>query len=72
MARHDWTVSYGQAKRYAAVLRAPIVGFYSFEHSAHSPIYEEPERLLRILLEDVVPGRTTLADAGTGRVAGEA
>ncbi len=69
---YDWTVSYTQARAYAAVLRAPIVGFYSFEHSAHSPIYEEPERLVRILLEDVVPGRIALADAGTGRVAGEA
>lgn len=26
----------------------------AFEHSAHSPIYEEPERVKQILLNDVV------------------
>jgi pimeloyl-ACP methyl ester carboxylesterase len=59
---HDHTVSYSQAKTYAQMLRAPRVGFYSFEDSAHSPAFEEPERTLRVLERDVLTGRTDLAD----------
>jgi hypothetical protein len=39
-----------------------LKGFYTFENSAHSPMFEEPERTLRILREDVLPGRNHLAD----------
>lgn len=60
---HDRTVSYSQAKAYAHSLRAPRVGFYSFEESAHSPVFEEPERTAQILEHDVLTGRTDLADA---------
>jgi len=60
--RYDRTVSYDLARAYAGRLRAPQVGFYTFPQSAHSPVLEEPERALRILREDVLPGRTTLAD----------
>ncbi len=59
---HDYTCCYSLGKAYAAEFRAPLVGFYSFEHSAHSPFMEEPERTMRILTEDVLQGRTTLAD----------
>ncbi len=59
---HDRTVSYRQAKAFAHDLRAPQIGFYSFENSAHSPAFEEPERTLRILQQDVLRGRTDLAD----------
>jgi hypothetical protein len=38
-------------------------GFYTFEQSAHSPLFEEPEKMLRILLEDVLAGTNNLADA---------
>jgi len=38
-----------------------VKGFYVFENSAHSPIFEEPELAIRILLEDVLTGRTDLA-----------
>ena len=37
-------------------------GFYTFEESAHSPIFEEPERVRRIMREDVLPERVGLAD----------
>ena len=60
---HDRTVSYSQARAYAHSLRAPQVGFYSFEESAHSPVFEEPERTAQILEHDVLTGRTDLADA---------
>jgi pimeloyl-ACP methyl ester carboxylesterase len=66
--RHDATVSYPLAKSYARHLDAPQVGFYTFENSAHSPAFEEPDRTLRILTEDVLAGTTALADPpGTDR-----
>ena len=37
-------------------------GFYTFGHSAHSPMFEEPERTLKVLLTDVLVGATDLAD----------
>jgi pimeloyl-ACP methyl ester carboxylesterase len=59
---YDYTVSYSEAKIYFENLKAPIKGFYTFEQSAHSPIFEEPEKALRIMLEDVMPGVNNLAD----------
>jgi pimeloyl-ACP methyl ester carboxylesterase len=60
--RHDRTVSYDLARSYAGQLVAPKVGFYTFDCSAHSPAFEEPDRTLQILTEDVLTGTTTLAD----------
>lgn len=58
----DYTVSYTLAKEYFEKLEAPIKGFYSFENSAHSPLFEEPERMQYILQEDVLKGLNNLAD----------
>jgi pimeloyl-ACP methyl ester carboxylesterase len=60
---HDYTCSYDLARDYAARLRAPVKGFYTFHQSAHSPVFEEPARVRQILREDVLRGRATLADA---------
>jgi pimeloyl-ACP methyl ester carboxylesterase len=62
---YDYTVSCPMAKSYAGRLKAPMVGFYTFEGSAHSPFLEEPERTVRILTEDVLAGVNRLADADT-------
>jgi pimeloyl-ACP methyl ester carboxylesterase len=59
---HDYTVSYTLAKDYFERLKAPLKGFYTFEGSAHSPMFEEPEKMLKILREDVLIGATGLAD----------
>lgn len=61
--RHDQTVSYQRARAYVRRLEAPQVGFYTFENSAHSPALEEPDRALRILVQDVLAGTTKLADS---------
>ena len=61
--RHDYTCSYDLAARYVSALEAPVKGFYTFERSAHSPIFEEPERSLDILGRDVLRARADLADA---------
>jgi len=51
---YDYTVSYTLAKDYFETLQAPIKGFYTFEQSAHSPIFEEPDKVRQIILEDVL------------------
>ena len=59
---HDYTITYTLAKDYFEKLQTPIKGFYTFEHSAHSPLFEEPEKMQHILLDDVLSGVNNLAD----------
>jgi pimeloyl-ACP methyl ester carboxylesterase len=59
---YDYTVSHTLARDYLEELQAPVKGFYTFEESAHSPMFEEPERMQQILQEDVLTGRNRLAD----------
>jgi len=65
--RYDYTVNYALARSYLEIIRAPVKGFYTFESSAHSPLFEEPEKMVRILKEDVLTRSNRLADAGTAR-----
>jgi pimeloyl-ACP methyl ester carboxylesterase len=58
----DYTCSYDLAKDYFRRLEAPVKGFYSFTSSAHSPHFEEPERVRRIMREDVLSEANSLAD----------
>lgn len=60
--KYDYTCSYTEAKSYFEHLQAPLKGFYTFEMSAHSPLFEEPEKMRHILKEDVLPGLNNLAD----------
>ncbi len=60
--KYDYTVSYSLAKEYLATLRAPIKGFYTFENSAHSPMFEEPEKMQQIFLQDVFTGTNSHSD----------
>ena len=59
---YDYTVNYTLAKDYFEKILAPVKGFYTFEQSAHSPIFEEPEKTQKIMLEDVLEGTNKLAD----------
>jgi len=59
---HDYTCSYTEARRYFNKLKAPIKGFYTFNLSAHSPLFEEPARLNKIIQEDVLNARNELSD----------
>ena len=59
---YDYTCSYTLAKDYFEKLRAPVKGFYTFEQSAHTPLFEEPEKMQNILQEDVLVGANNLAD----------
>ncbi len=60
--KHDYTVSSPLAKAYLDRLQAPIKGFYTFEHSAHSPMFEEPDRMKQIIQEDVLAGKNSRSD----------
>ncbi len=59
---HDYTVNYSFAKEYYQLLESPLKGFYTFQYSAHSPIFEEPEKAVKILLEDVLMGENVNSD----------
>jgi pimeloyl-ACP methyl ester carboxylesterase len=59
---YDYTCVSSVAGEYFDVLRAPVKGYYTFKHSAHCPIFEEPERVMEIIRQDVLAGKTTLAD----------
>jgi pimeloyl-ACP methyl ester carboxylesterase len=59
---YDYTCSYTEAKSYYEKLKAPIKGFYTFEQSSHSPLFEEPEKMQQILREDVLAGLNKLSD----------
>lgn len=58
----DYTVSYPLAKKYFEALQAPVKGFYTFKHSAHSPHFEEPGKMRYIIVNDVLSGKNELAD----------
>ena len=47
--KYDYTTNYNLAKSYFDKLQAPIKRFYSFEKSAHSPMFEEPEKVRQIM-----------------------
>lgn len=59
---YDYTCSCTLAKDYFEKLQAPVKGFYTFEQSAHSPLFEEPEKMQHILQKDVLVGVNNLAD----------
>jgi pimeloyl-ACP methyl ester carboxylesterase len=59
---YDYTCSYTEAKAYFEKLKAPVKGFYTFDQSAHSPMFEEPEKMQKILQADVLKGANSLAD----------
>jgi pimeloyl-ACP methyl ester carboxylesterase len=59
---HAYTCSYLEAKSYFDPLKAPVKDFYTFWNSAHSPHFEEPQRMQKILETDVLQGTDSLAD----------
>jgi len=66
LGRYDYTTSYDLARDYFLKLDASVKGFYTFEQSAHSPLFEEPERAREILRRDVLEKQTILSDPMPG------
>jgi len=60
--KYDLTVNVELSKANPEKLQAPLKGFYTFENSAHSPLFEEPLRVNEILAKDILHGRVLLAD----------
>ncbi len=60
--KYDLTVNVDLSKDYYNCVNAPLKGFYTFENSAHGPLFEEPIKMLKILTEDVLKGKNKLAD----------
>jgi pimeloyl-ACP methyl ester carboxylesterase len=59
---YDYTCSYTLEKAFFEKLRASLKGFYTFKNSAHSPLFEEPKKMLEIVRVDVLTGLKGLAD----------
>jgi len=64
IGRHDYTANRELSRAYFDVIDAPVKGLYLFKNSAHSPLFEESERAIEILLNDVLRGTKLLADEG--------
>ncbi|MBC8005931.1 MAG: alpha/beta hydrolase [Verrucomicrobia bacterium] len=60
--KYDLTVNIDLSKAYFEKLHAPVKGFYTFEHSAHSPLFEEPTRVREIIRKDVLNKKAKLVD----------
>ncbi len=59
---YDYTCNYSLAKDYFENIQAPVKGLYTFTQSAHSPTFEEPAKVQKIIREDVLAGSNSLAD----------
>ncbi len=59
---YDYTVNYSMSEDYLKKLDAPVKGFYLFKNSAHSPMFEEPKKMMQIMQENVGKGKNDLAD----------
>jgi len=58
----DYTVNYDLSREFLGGITAPVKGFYTFANSAHSPMFEEPERMIEILTTDVLTAGASLTD----------
>jgi hypothetical protein len=57
----------GTTRDMTSVMTDPLAkGFCTFEHPAHSPMFEEPYTMKRIIRRDVLSGTNTLADGTQG------
>ena len=60
--KYDLTVNINLSKAYLNKLHAPLKGFYTFNNSAHSPLFEEPNLVRQIIERDVLNNKNNLAD----------
>jgi pimeloyl-ACP methyl ester carboxylesterase len=64
IGRYDYTTNQDLARSYFDKISAPVKGFYLFESSAHSPLFEEPQRATKILLHDVLHRTSPVPEDG--------
>jgi pimeloyl-ACP methyl ester carboxylesterase len=61
---YDYTCPHSLQREYYESINAPLKAFYTFDNSAHSPLFEEPEKAMRILVEDVLADKFTDGQQG--------
>ena len=59
---YDLTVNIDVSRDYYHKICAPMKGFYTFENSAHGPLFEDPKRFREILEKDVLHLEIHFAD----------
>jgi pimeloyl-ACP methyl ester carboxylesterase len=60
--KYDLTVNIDLSKDYYNRLNAPLKGFYTFENSAHGPLFEEPERFRFVLENNILQATLGVTD----------
>jgi proline iminopeptidase len=55
LGRYDWHVPAVLAEQYFDLIDAPCKQLVWFEHSAHNPPFEEPQRFVQIMVDTVFP-----------------
>jgi proline iminopeptidase len=55
LGRYDWHVPSVLAERYFDTVAAPCKRLIWFEQSAHNPPFEEPEKFVRVMTDEVLP-----------------
>lgn len=60
--KYDLTVNINLSKAYLNRLNAPLKGFYTFNNSGHSPLFEEPALVRKIIETDILNDKNSLAD----------
>lgn len=54
LGRYDWHVPSFRAERYFDAVTAPCKRLIWFEQSAHKPPFEEPQKLVRVVADEVL------------------
>ena len=69
--KYDLTVNINLSKDYLKKLDAPLKGFYTFDNSAHSPLFEEPDLVRKIFENDILKNKISLADKNEKNIKNE-
>lgn len=68
LGRYDWVVPSVLAERYFNTVQAPCKRLIWFEQSAHNPPFEEPERFVHVMRDEVFPLVAKQSNACIGSV----
>ncbi len=55
LGRHDWHIPSVLAERYFKIIDAPCKRLVWFEESAHNPPFEEPEKFIQAMIDEILP-----------------
>lgn len=55
LGRHDWHIPSVLAERYFNIINTPCKWLVWFEESAHNPPFEEPEKFIQAMIDEILP-----------------